>query len=185
MQAKQRILTLPNVMSFIRLGMIPAIACLYSRRKRASAAVMLVLSGLTDIADGYIARRFNLVTDLGKVLDPIADKLTQAVILFFLIADNPPMLFPFVLLVIKETVMAVCGLLAIRRTGVVNGADWHGKVATALLYFTMFLHVAMQDIPAALSNLLIVACIVMMLISLFLYTQRNIRAYKATGMKGD
>lgn len=185
MQAKQRILTLPNVMSFMRLGMIPLIAYLYARRRRAAAAIMLILSGLTDIADGYIARRFNLITDLGKVLDPIADKLTQAVILFFLISDNPPMLLPFVLLVIKETIMAVCGLIAIRRTGVVNGADWHGKAATALLYFTMFLHVAMQDMPGALSNLLIAACIVMMLISLLLYTQRNIRAFKATGTKGD
>lgn len=185
MQAKQRILTIPNVLSMLRIGMIPLIVWLYSAQHRVAAAVMLILSGLTDVVDGFIARRCNLITDLGKVLDPIADKLTQAVVLFYLTSEKEGLMCPLLLLVVKESIMAISGLIAIRRTGIVTGADWHGKAATALLYFTMFLHLVMQDMPAVLSNVLIAACVVMMTISLALYTRRSIRAVKRSSTGGE
>ena len=77
---KNKILTVPNVLSAFRLLLVPALAWLYLVRKDYSAtAWVLLLSGATDIADGFIARRFGMVSDLGKALDPIADKLTQIV----------------------------------------------------------------------------------------------------------
>lgn len=185
MQTKARVFNIPNGLSLLRIGMIPVIVWLYSTQRRIAAAIMLVLSGLTDVVDGHIARKCHLITDLGKVLDPIADKLTQASVLFLLISDTHAMLIPFVLLVVKEVIMAVGGLITIRHTGVVSGADWHGKAATALLYFTMFLHVVMQDMPSVLSNVLIVLCVLLMLLSLALYTRRSILAIKNSPAEGD
>jgi len=74
---RDQILTIPNLLSLVRLLMIPMIIWLYCEKEDyVAAAVMIVLSGLTDIADGIIARKFHLVSDLGKILDPVADKLT-------------------------------------------------------------------------------------------------------------
>lgn len=107
---KNKILTVPNVLSAFRLLLVPALAWLYLVRKDYSAtAWVLLLSGATDIADGFIARRFGMVSDLGKALDPIADKLTQIVMLACLLTRFGNLLFPCVLLIVKEIVTGCHG----------------------------------------------------------------------------
>lgn len=180
-KSKNKIITLPNLLSLFRLLLIPAFVWLYLERENFTmTCAVLLLSGLTDIADGFIARRFNMISDVGKVLDPIADKLTQAAMLFCLLFRFPMMTVPLVLLVLKELFMGITGLLVIRKTGVVLGADWHGKVATAMLYAMMIIHVLWYDMTPALSNLLIFACTVMMAVSVVLYGLRNKRALRKT-----
>lgn len=134
--------------------------------------------GVTDMADGFIARRFHMTSDLGKILDPVADKLTQATVLFCLVTRFPLMLVPLALLVLKEIVVGSTGLLVIKRTGKVHGAKWHGKVATALLDAMMVMHVLWYNIPDNVSKVSIVCCIVMMAVSLVLYGTRNVKALK-------
>lgn len=97
-------------------------------------ACVLILSGLTDLADGYIARRFNMTSDLGKALDPVADKLTQAAMMLCLLTRFRLMLIPLSIIVIKELVTGVFSLVVIKKTGRVMSADWHGKLTTLLLY---------------------------------------------------
>ena len=93
-----------------------------------------MLSGLTDLADGYIARRFHRISNLGKILDPVADKLTQAAMLICLFTRFPHVLLLIVIMAGKELYMVVSGCLVIQKTGKVHGADWHGKIVTFLLY---------------------------------------------------
>lgn len=171
----RRVLTLPNLLSVIRLMMIPLFATMYRRGYVLRSAAVLFLSGLTDVLDGWIARTFHEVSDLGKVLDPVADKLTIAVVLGVLMADHPVLLIPLVLLVIKELVMAITGAIAVVHTNEVHGALWHGKAATALTYATMFVHILWQEIPSIASNTMAVLCTGMMLVSMVLYTADNIR----------
>lgn len=180
----RRILTVPNLLSLVRLCLIPVFIRLYDHGAYAETAAVLVLSGLTDVVDGWYARRFHAVSDVGKVLDPIADKLTQAATLLMLVSNHPTMLLPFLLLIVKEMFMGISGLLVIRRTGVVPAAVWHGKATTAGLYLLMFLHVIWKDIPAQLSNILTAACIVLMLLSLSLYAVDNIRRIRCAGSGG-
>lgn len=175
---KREILTVPNLLSLLRLCMIPLIAVLYLTGRPVAAAVVLILSGFTDLLDGWYARRFNAVSDLGKVLDPIADKLTQAAMLLCLVSVHRQMLLPFVLLIIKEIFASLSGLTVIRRTGVVPAAVWHGKVTTALLYLTMIIHAAWQELPDWTSNILIAGCTLMMCLSMVLYGVRNVRLIK-------
>ena len=154
--------------------MIPLIIWLYCTQKNyALTAVVLVLSGLTDMVDGYIARRFNMVTDLGKALDPVADKLTQASVMFCLLSRFRMMLVPLLLLIFKEVCNGVISLVVIKKTGKVCGADWHGKVCTWLLYAMMFVHIVWFDISREWTTALIGICVIMMTLSFALYMVRN------------
>ena len=123
--------------------------------------------------DGAIARRFNMVTDLGKALDPIADKLTQASVMFCLLTRFQMMLVPLLLLIFKELCNGIMSLFVIKKTGKVCGADWHGKVCTWLLYAMMFLHIVWFDISRQWSTALISICVIMMTVSFALYMVRN------------
>lgn len=174
-RCKNKVITIPNVLSFFRLCLIPLIVWQYVfRHHYFTALYLLALSGLTDIADGIIARKFNMVSDFGKAFDPIADKLTQIAMLFCLVTRFPNMWLPLILLVVKEIFAGVTGLMMVRK-GVVIGADWHGKVTTVLLYVTMLLHMAWVDIPATQSNILIGACTAMIILSGILYAIRNLK----------
>lgn len=171
---RKQIFTIPNFLSFLRLCMIPLIIWLYCAQKNyVLTAVVLVLSGVTDTIDGFIARRFNMVTDLGKALDPIADKLTQASVMFCLLTRFQMMLVPLLLLIFKEVCNGIMSLFVIKKTGKVCGADWHGKVCTWLLYAMMFLHIVWFDISREWSTALISICVIMMTVSFALYMVRN------------
>lgn len=179
---KNQVFTVPNVLSFFRICLIPLIIWLYMiRQDYAAAGYILILSGITDIADGFIARAFQMTSNLGKILDPIADKLTQAAMLICLLFRFPMVLLPFILLIAKEAYMGISGLMVIRRTGNVLGAAWHGKAATCILYIMMALHMFWYDIPAAVSTLFILLSAVMIVLSFILYAVRNSRVLKGKG----
>lgn len=173
---ENRIVTIPNILSLFRICLIPFIVCLYFvEQSYFAAGCVLLLSGLTDIVDGFIARKFNMISNLGKVLDPIADKLTQAVMLVCLTVRFPWMLLPLAMMICKELSMMITGAWVIRRTGFVPGAVWHGKIATVLLYAMMFLHIFWSEIPTSLSTILIVVSTMMIGLSFVLYLIRNTR----------
>ncbi len=176
---QKKIITIPNILSFFRLCLIPVIVWLYCFEKNYLwTTLVLALSGITDIADGIIARRFGMVSDFGKAFDPVADKLTQIATLFCLVSRFRYMLIPLVLLVIKEVLAAVTSLLAIHKTGKVEGADWHGKATTVCLYAMMLVHLIWYQIPLTVSHVLVAICTAMMVLSAILYGIRNFKAIK-------
>lgn len=181
---QNRIVTIPNLLSTFRLLLIPVMIWLYCVKENYEWTMyILMLSWITDIADGFIARQFHMVSNVGKVLDPIADKLTQAAMLFCLITRFRLMLVLLILFVLKEAFMGITGLLVIKKTGKVTGAKWHGKIVTGLLYVTMITHVIWYDISVQTSNILIIGCIFIMMVSLVLYGMDNIRILKAEYQK--
>ncbi len=176
---KGKILTIPNLLSLIRILLIPLFVWLYLVEENVPAtAVVLVLSGLTDALDGFIARHYHMVSDFGKALDPFADKLTQFAMLCCLVVRFPRMLWLIIVLCVKEVLVASSQLLVIRKTELVLGAEWHGKITTILLYAVMILHLLWLDIPATLSWSLVGLCIGMLLLSGVLYGIRNYRAIR-------
>ena len=121
---KEQILTIPNFLSLLRLLMIPIIVWFYCVELRYREAVaVILLSGITDIADGIIARRFNMVSDFGKILDPIADKLTQVTLIACLISKYDLMIPLIVEFVVREFIMLVLGYLTIRKHDKVNSVE--------------------------------------------------------------
>jgi len=176
---QSHILTIPNLLSLFRILMIPIFIRFYCfHQDRTWAVFILLLSGLTDLADGFIARRFNMISDFGKALDPLADKLTQASVLICLVSDFPLMLIPVIFLFVKELTTATFGFIVVRKTREMVAADWHGKICTALLYAMMILHILWVDIPSGVSIALISLCTAMMILSFILYNLRTMRAYQ-------
>lgn len=171
----KQIFTIPNLLSFFRLCLIPVFVWLYCWQGNYPAtAAVLLLSGFTDIADGFIARRFHMISDLGKVLDPIADKLTQCAMLVCLLTRFPLMACPLAALVVKETMDGLMGLMVVKKTGIVCGAEWHGKAATCLLFAVMVIHVLWYELSPQLSFALILLATAIQLFSLVLYLRRNL-----------
>ena len=179
---EKKIVTIPNILSFFRICLLPVIVWLYGvENNYVWAGYILILSGVTDMADGYIARHFHMISNLGKILDPIADKLTQGVMLLCLVLRFHWMIVPFILMIAKEIYMSVSGILVIQRTGIVCGAQWHGKAATCFLYGMMILHIFWQEITPVVSMVSIIACTVMIGISFVLYGIRNVKLLKNSG----
>ena len=173
---KYRIITVPNILSMCRIALIPVIIWLYcGKGEHDTAGYVLLISGFTDILDGLIARGFNMVSNFGKLLDPIADKLTQISILFCLLTRFPLAALPLALLLIKESVNAVQGAMILRKTGGVHSSQWHGKLSTLLLYAVMLLHFFWVDITPTVSNITLSACALIILVSFILYTFRNMK----------
>lgn len=176
---QNKILTIPNILSFFRLCLIPVIVWLYvGKQNYLWTLLILMLSGATDIVDGIIARKYNMISNFGKAFDPIADKLTQMAMLFCLVSRFKYMTVPLVLLVIKEVVTGITSLVSIKRTGTVKGAVWHGKLTTVSLYSMMAIHIVWFNIPHAISLILVGVCIGIMLMSFIMYSIQNIKAIK-------
>ena len=176
---QNKILTIPNILSFFRLCLIPVIVWLYvGKQDYLWTLLILMLSGVTDIVDGIIARKFNMVSNFGKAFDPVADKLTQMAMLFCLVSRFKYMMIPFVLLVVKEVFTGITALVSIKKTNTVKGAVWHGKLTTVSLYAMMAIHVVWFNIPRTLSLILVGICIGIMLMSFILYAIQNFTAIK-------
>lgn len=173
---QKKILTIPNILSFFRVCLIPVIVWLYCfQEDYLLTTILLVVSGVTDVVDGIIARKFHMISDFGKVFDPIADKLTQFVMLICLVTRFRYMVIPAALMFVKELLAAITGFFTVRKSGVVMGAVWHGKVTTFLLYGLMLVHILWFNIPMVISNILIAVCSLMMLYSAVQYSIRNFK----------
>ena len=180
---KNQWLTLPNLMSFIRLCLIPVFVVFYQRGRITAAIVTLCASALTDVMDGIVARRFNMISDVGKILDPIADKLTQGAVLICLAARRPGMWALVGLMFVKEACTGIANWVIIRRTGWVHAARWHGKLATVLLYAAMLAHLIWPGMSTAASWCMIGACAAAVLLSLCLYGRENLKMLKASAKR--
>lgn len=172
---KSQVFTIPNILSVCRLCIIPIIIYLYCAKKEyIMTTVVIVISGLTDVVDGFIARRFNMISEIGKALDPVADKLTQIATLFCLIVRFPLMQIPLILLIIKEVASGIINLMLIKKTGEVHGAVWHGKLTTVCIYSLMIVHLLWANIPSSVSVIFIGICTGIMIMSCILYSIKNI-----------
>lgn len=179
---KENILTVPNVVSLFRLLLIPLLIWLYLGRQNYAAAIAVIaLSGVSDIADGRIARKYGMVSDFGKMLDPIVDKLTQAAMFICLLRHFPHMLLPLIILAVKELVTGAMSLAAIRRSSTVLSAEWPGKLTTGLLYAVVLIHILFPALPSAQSDVLIGISIGWLLYSFVYYGLRNIRTIRGSG----
>lgn len=168
--SKEQVITIPNLMSLVRLAMIPIIIWLYIvKSDYRSAALLIIISGATDVADGFIARKFNMVSDLGKILDPMADKLTQIAIVICLAVHYSLMKLLAAAFILKELTMIALGLVTMKRTDTVNSSKWYGKATTVFMYFTLMLLILVPKIPMQAANVMICICIVLILFSLMMY----------------
>lgn len=155
---KKEVFTIPNFLSLFRLLLIPVYMHLYlnatSTAHYIAAGTVLALSCLTDLVDGKIARKFHMVSRLGIILDPVADKATQATLLICL-SLKYPILYPVLcLLVIKESFQLIAGIAAFLKGKMLPGALLIGKICTAVLFISLILMVLFPDISVEMVDLI-------------------------------
>ena len=169
----------PNALSLLRLFLVPVIVVTYWLSDPNEIPYVsigaLVLSGISDSLDGIIGRHFNQITDIGKLLDPVADKLTQCAMMFCVAMRYPAMWWLLGLHVVKELIMIVMGWYVLKKTDTVNSAIWCGKLCTGVIYAVMMVHVIVPTIPQAVSAASAAVCAGLIILSLVVYTARYIK----------
>lgn len=175
-------LNIPNALSFFRMLLIPVFIVFYMMADKTDciyyvyAASALILSGLTDLFDGVIARKFNQITELGKILDPIADKLTQMAVVICVAIKMKSVILGCALMifVVKEILMLIGGFIILKNKIVIQGSQWYGKVATAVFYVVMAA-IALFDLKVEVSFVLILIAAAFMLFAFSQYIRDYFR----------
>ena len=176
MKDRSQIWSIPNLISLFRLLLIPFIVALYWKGRTIAALIVFGVSAASDILDGQIARRFNMVTDLGKMLDPLADKLTQAAALVCVAQRRPQLFFLLGFMAMKELVQAYIGARSMKKTGQAFSSKWFGKLCTVVTTGCLMAMFAFPQLPTGAINGMILVCAAMMLVSLALYA-KHFREY--------
>lgn len=143
---------IPNVLTVIRFCLIPVIVILLGKGNYIGAIITFTISGITDILDGTIARKFNLISDFGKLMDPLADKATQISMLIVLALKKLIPLWIILVVTIKEFLM-VCGASFLYGKELVVSSKWYGKAATVLFYIAIVFTLVLKQLePSNLAS---------------------------------
>ncbi|MBE6890906.1 MAG: CDP-alcohol phosphatidyltransferase family protein [Ruminococcaceae bacterium] len=128
-------MSIPNIISIIRILLVPIFCVIYfTPGMKTVALIVLIVSGLSDLVDGYIARKFNQITDLGKVLDPIADKLFHMSTIACLCIDRVVGYWLLFIVMAKELFMICGGVILYKKTKAVIASKWYGKLSSSLFF---------------------------------------------------
>ena len=172
---KKDICTVPNLLSLLRLVLIPVYVSIYLKAQESAdyylAAGILAVSCLTDLVDGKIARHFNLITSFGKVIDPLADKLTQfSLILCLALKVKSTLLWYLIgLFVLKESFQLIAGSIRLRKGIMLKGALLSGKICTTILFVSLIVMVMMPDMPVRTINIITIVDGVFLLVAFVHY----------------
>lgn len=188
---------LPNLLTLVRIALIPCFVYVFlwedgmiqntntlieGTNGYILAAIIVVISGLTDAADGYIARKFDMITDLGKALDPFADKLTQAAVVVCLVIRYNEIWWAvaalFMLIVIKEITLLIMALLFLKKGQDLGGAKWFGKVSTIVFYLLVIALIGLPYIATWVAAIMIGIMFAFNAMAFFLYMKEYYRMYK-------
>ena len=155
---KKEIFSIPNLLSLFRIALIPVYISIYLNARDKDdyflAAAILAVSCLTDLIDGKIARRFNMITNVGKLLDPLSDKLTQFALILCLSLRNPVLWFVVGLFFVKEIFQLIGCSIALRKGLTMTGSLLPGKICTTVLFVTLILMVMFPGIPNSIINII-------------------------------
>jgi len=156
---------IPNLLTTIRFFLVPAFGYYVYERQYLLAVIIFTIAGLTDILDGFIARKYNLITPWGKLADPAADKLMQLTALFMLNMQGKIPRAVVIIILVKEVTMIVGSFFLYSKNKVVVQANWYGKLSTVILYVAIVM--ILFNIP--FHDIFIFIALLFMLFSFFMY----------------
>ena len=167
-------MTIPNVLSLFRIFLVPLFLIVYLTGHEQPyfliSALILLISGITDVLDGFIARKFKMTSELGKVLDPFADKLTQIAILAALVIKHPKLIFVVAIYFAKELAMLIGGLIILKNKIPMASSKWFGKIGTLLFYVATLVIVAFPSLLTEDGILMVIGGVTLyMLFTLVMY----------------
>ncbi len=170
---KQNI-NIPNTLTALRLVIIPPMIYFLLGQEYVKAGLMLLISALSDMLDGLIARKLHQITDLGKILDPIADKMTLMAVVVCVNVLYPH-ITPFVLaLFLKELLMLSGGAFLLKIKLRPPAAKWYGKISTIIFYTSIITMILLKAVWGIMNGILTIVMLTLttasMLFSLCMYT---------------
>lgn len=161
-------MNIANVLTAIRFILIPAFGYYLFHQQYKVALLIFLLGGLTDVLDGYIARKFDMVTPWGKLADPTADKLMQFTALILLTYHGKIPMVIVIIVAVKEVLMAVGSVLLYKKKQYVVSANWYGKLSTVIFYFAVVM-IIMFDMGEFYNSLFISIAVLSTLFAFFMY----------------
>lgn len=175
-------MNIPNILTMIRFLLIPVFGYYLCTGHYYIAVTIFLIAGLTDILDGRIARKYNLITSWGKLADPLADKLMLITALVLLTVKN--MLPPVILVIVamKEIFMGIGSIVLYKQDNYVVSANWYGKMATVVFYFAIVM--ILFKTPAPYSIVFISIAVLSTLFAFFMYI-RQFRQIKNSTEKNE
>ena len=173
---KKEILTIPNLLSLFRLLLIPIYITIYLNARNNGdtnsyyiAAGILAVSCLTDLIDGKIARHFNMISTVGKILDPLADKATQFSLILCLAVEYPVLWYLLGLFVVKEGFQLIAGGINLKKGKMLKGAQLSGKICTTVLFISLILMVMLPELSTTTIHIITLIDLAFMLIAFIDY----------------
>ena len=178
---KKDIFAIPNILTYVRILLVPVFVIVYMCADTVSAhvwsIVIVAVSALTDIVDGLIARKCNMITDLGKIIDPIADKAMQFAMLFCVVYKYHWVAVLIVIYGVKELVSLAFSGFLFSKGKHIKGAMWCGKICTVILYGVMLALIAFPNINSHVVTILIGFSAAFMLLAFFVYMSAYLQLY--------
>ncbi|MBE6737880.1 MAG: CDP-alcohol phosphatidyltransferase family protein [Ruminococcaceae bacterium] len=168
------IFTIPNILSYLRIVLIAPFMVMFLQKKYEIAAGLIILSGLTDCIDGFLARRLNQITQLGKMLDPVADKLTLIAVAICLSVMKPIIIPVIAILTVKDLLMLIGASVLLKKHIMPVASAWYGKLGTICFYISIAVIVVFElylgyENFTVISFILLSVTAVIMLYSLIRY----------------
>jgi len=142
---------IPNILTIIRFILVPFIYTSVINKHYLTALIIFTISAITDVLDGYIARKYNYITDIGKLMDPLADKLTQISLLLALSILGILQWWIFIVVLIKELVLVISASVLYSKKDVVVYSKWYGKLATTLFYLAIVVSLIVNQFNISMS----------------------------------
>ena len=175
-------------MGYFRIILVPVFLVLFVKSEQTPGLnvyywlmlATIAVSGLTDFFDGRVARKFNMVTDWGKMLDPIADKITIGAIIVALSIKHPIVIAMVALYIVKEGYMSIMGVILLKKGSKIEGAMWYGKVCTFATYVIIILLLVVKDMPQMWVDILVFVNMAIMLFTFIMYIPYHIKKLKET-----
>jgi cardiolipin synthase len=168
---------IPNILTAIRFILIPFLGYYLFDKQYSVAVLLFLLGGITDVLDGVIARKFNMITSWGKLADPLADKLMQLTALSILTIQKIIPLPVLIIVVAKEAFMVAGSILLYKKIKLVVQANWYGKLATVVFFIAIILTIVINSggfvntYTDTLVNIFVIVAVVSTLFAFFMYSR--------------
>ncbi|MBQ7668212.1 MAG: CDP-alcohol phosphatidyltransferase family protein [Clostridia bacterium] len=173
-------MNIPNILTIIRLMLIPVMAAFFMTNHILLALITYVIASITDVIDGFIARKFNMITDLGKILDPVADKLLQYIALLCLCYIKVIPAWIVIVFLAKEFLLGI-GCIKLIKKDIYISAKWFGKLSTCIFFLAIIvatLSKLVDSIPPNYPLILMCFALIIGMFSLVMYILNYLKEIK-------
>jgi len=173
------LLNVPNCLTLIRFIIVPIFGVYLFFEQYLIAVILFIIAGITDVMDGYLARKFNLVTNFGKIADPLADKLMQLTALVLLTYLNKIPVFILIIIISKELLIGIGSISLYKKDNFVVSANWYGKLSSVIFYFAIIVLI-INDKNSLFKNLLVWIAVLSAIFAFYMYskTYRDVKKKK-------